>query len=381
MTTGSPRRTVAARPFPHGVPNLVDPVRGVRLRAHLPDDAADTVVACRDLEVIRWTSVPVPATGYALGDALAFIEVVADGWRSGERLTWVIEAERAGRRRFCGSIHLLDDGSGACEVGFLLHPEGRGRSLMSTALRLVRDWAFDVAGFEVIRWRALVGNWGSRRVAAAAGFVFDGTVRRCLPHRGALVDAWVATICADDPRGPLTWSDPPVLSSPRLRLRLFSAVDLDRIVEACTDARTRQWLVSLPQPYGRSDALDYVELTREHAARGTGSFWCIASADDDRYLGSISLDGLTGYSRRAEIGYLAHPEARGAGIVTEAVRMVTSYAEEAGLVDSIVIRCAAGNRASRHVATQAGYAQAGVLPDAEPVGTGELADLVLYSRP
>jgi len=152
-------------------------------------------------------------------------------------------------------------------------------------------------------------------------------------------------------------------------------------VQACSDARTRHWLVSLPQPYATADALDFIELAREQAARQAGLFWCIADPDDDRYLGSISLEGLGGYSQRVEIGYLAHPGARGAGVMTAAVRLVTDYAEERAGVDSIVIRCAAGNVASRHVARAAGYHQAGVLPSSEPVGGGALDDLVLYSRP
>ena len=73
---------------------------------------------------------------------------------------------------------------------------------MSTAARLVRDYGFDVAGLETIRWRSMVGNWGSRRIASAAGFVFDGTVRRLLVQRGERRDAWVATITRDDPRRP-----------------------------------------------------------------------------------------------------------------------------------------------------------------------------------
>lgn len=380
MVTEQPPRT-AAWSFPDGVPVLVDPAGRVTLRAHQPGDAADIVIACQDLEVQRWTTVPVPPGGYGLADARVFVDLVAAGWASGERLTWVIEADRSGRRRFCGSIHLLDDGSGACEVGFLLHPAGRGRSLMSTALRLVRDFAFDVAGFRVIRWRALPGNWASRRVAAAAGFTFDGTVRALLPQRDELRDAWVASITADDPRRSLAWLDPPVLAAPGVRLRPFADSDAERVAQACSDTRTRHWLASLPEPYGVPDALDFVESIREQAARRTGLAWCVADPADDRCLGSIGLEGLGNSSRHAQIGYWAHPEARGAGVLTAAVRLVTGYAEEQSLVDSIVIRCAVGNTASRHVAEAAGYARAEMLPRCEPVGDGTLADLVLYSRP
>ena len=50
--------------------------------------------------------------------------------------------------------------------------------------------------------KAVVGNWASRRVAAKVGFIFDGTVRRLLVHRGELLDGWIATLTRDDPRVP-----------------------------------------------------------------------------------------------------------------------------------------------------------------------------------
>ena len=184
---------------------------------------------------------------------------------------------------------------------------------MSTAVRLVRDYAFDVVGLTTLRWRAIAGNWGSRRVAAAAGFVFDGTVRRLLDQRGTLRDGWVATMTREDPRTPRRGLVPVELLGDGLVLRPFAESDADRIVEACSDPRTRHWLVSLPRPYAHADALSYLEHTRELAARGTGLVWCIADAEDDRCLGSIGLEGLSSYAPRAEIGYWAHPQARGPG--------------------------------------------------------------------
>ncbi len=169
MATDPQPRTDAAQRFPDCVPVLRDRAGGVRLRPHEPGDTADLVEACRDPQTIRWTTVPVPDGGYTLSDAQSFLELVATGWADGDRLTWAIEAERGGRPRFCGSIHLLDEGAGRAEVGFLLHPAARGRSLMSSALRLVRDQALGVAGFEAVCWRSLPGNWASRRAAAAAG--------------------------------------------------------------------------------------------------------------------------------------------------------------------------------------------------------------------
>jgi RimJ/RimL family protein N-acetyltransferase len=364
------------------VPILVDAVSGVTLRAHTELDLPAIVEQSRDEESKRWTTVPTPPGGYSLQEAGEFaLTMVPAGWASGDKLSWAIEATIEGQRRFCGSIDLRLQGDGSAEVGFGLHPAARGRSVMSAALRLLRDYAFDVLGIGSLRWRARVGNWGSRRVAAAAGFRHDGTIRRLLPHRGELVDGWVATITADDPRDPLTWLDPPVLSGERIRLRPFRPDDAPRIVEACADARTQFWLASLPVPYAEPEADSFLEAVHEQAAQGHGLGWCVADLVDDQCVGSLGLDGLGGLTRRGEIGYWAHPAARARGLMTEAVTVATRHAEDHGLTDSLLIRCAATNRASRHVAESAGYRQVGSLANAERVGDGSLHELVLYARP
>jgi [ribosomal protein S5]-alanine N-acetyltransferase len=367
--------------FPDSVPILIDAEAGVTLRATARRDLPAMIEQCRDPEMIRWTTVPTPPDGYQLRDAEEFLALTAAGWTTGERLGWTIEGQRGSERGFCGSIGLRLEGGGIAEVGFGLHPAARGRSIMNAALHLVCAYGFDDAGLHVIRWRAVAGNWASRRVAAKAGFVFDGMVRRLLPHRGELLDGWIATLSRDDRRVPQPWLKPVEMRGRRVRLRAFRGSDVDRIVQACSDPRTSYWLVSMSRPYGRGSAFTYLGAIEELAARGVGVAWCIADPNDDRCLGSISLDGLGGYSKRGEIGYWAHPDERGRGVVAEAVRLVTQHARASELATSLLIRCAAGNAASRRVAERAGYQRIGVQPASEPLGDGQLADLVLYSSP
>jgi ribosomal-protein-alanine N-acetyltransferase len=376
-----PSALPTARSFPDGVPILIDAKAGITLRALGRQDLAAIVEQCRDPGMIRWTTVPTPADGYQLRDAEEFLTVIAAGWTSGQRLGWTIEGQRGSTRGFCGSIDLRIEGDGVAEVGFGLHPEARGRSIMTAALNLVCDYGFEVAGLEVIRWRAAVGNWASRRVAAKAGFVFDGSVRRLLVHRGELLDGWIATLTRADPRTPQSWLHPVDLRGDGVRLRAFRSWDVDRIVEACSDPDTSYWLGSMPQPYQRDSARAYLEGIAELAARGVGVAWCIADPEDDSCLGSITLDGLGGYAKRGEIGYWAHPNARGRRVVTEAVRLVTRHALDFGLATSLLIRCAIGNAASRRVAERAGYREIGVQPASEPLRDGQITDLVLYSNP
>lgn len=370
-----------ARSFPDAVPLLIDAEAGITLRAGNSSDLAAIVEQCRDPDMIRWTTVPNPPGGYQLRDAEEFLAVIASGWTSGKRLGWTIEGQRGTIRGFCGSIDLRLEGDGIAEVGFGLHPEARGRSMVTAALQLVCDYGFQVAGLQVIRWRAVVGNWASRRVAAKVGFVFDGTIRRLLAHRGELLDGWMATLTAEDPRLPQSWLTPVELQADGVRLRAFHAGDVERIVEACSDPETSYWLASMPQPYQYNSAVAYMESIAELAARGFGVAWCITDPKEDRCLGSISLNGLGGYAKRAEIGYWAHPDGRGRGVVAEAVRLVTRHARDSGLASSLLIRCAAGNAASRRVAERAGYREVGIQPASEPLRDGQLADLVLYSSP
>jgi RimJ/RimL family protein N-acetyltransferase len=370
-----------ARAFPDAVPILIDAEADVRLRAARRGDLPAIVEQCRDPEMIRWTTVPTPPDGYQLRDAEEYLALTAAGWTSGQRLGWIIETPREGGPGFCGGINLDLEGDGVAEVGFGLHPQARGRSIMTVALQLVCDYGFEVAGLRLIRWRAMVGNWASRRVAAKVGFVFDGAVRGLLAQRGELRDGWIATLVRDDPRVPPPWLHPIQMQGTRVRLRAFRTSDVDRIVEACSDPATAYWLVSMPRPYEHHNALAYLESIGELAARGVGVAWCIADLSDDQCLGSISLDGLNGYAKRGEIGYWAHPDARGRGLVTEAVRLVTQHARNSGLTRSLMIRCAHGNLASRRVAERAGYTKIGVQPTSEPLGDGHLADLVLYSCP
>lgn len=367
-----------AQHWPDCVPVIEDTTTGVRLRPHREEDLPAIVEQCNDPATQRWTTVPVPEGGYSLSEARDFaLGIIPRGWQDGTLAAWAIDAEVDGVRGYCGAIDLRFPPERGCDVGFVLHPRARGRGIMTAALRLAVDHAFDVAGQQVVHWYANVGNWASRRVAAAAGFRFEGTLRRFLDHRGTLVDAWAASITADDSRTPQPWPLTPVLAGEGLRLRPVTETDLPRVAEACADPRTRHWLVSLPTDYDLADATDWWDSVRTRQAAGHQVTWGVADGDDT-LLAQVSLAGLDGYAPRAEIGYWTHPDARGRGVMTAAVRMITAWATQSGTARNLLIRCAAGNRASRRVAVTAGYTEAGRWPDAEPLGDDTFDDLVSY---
>jgi RimJ/RimL family protein N-acetyltransferase len=94
-------------------------------------------------------------------------------WLVGSVALFAMVDEATGR--VAGSLRLRQAGPPQVGgVGYVVHPEFRGRGYTARALRLVVPWAFEVADFARLELGAKVGNEASLRAAAAAGFEPDG---------------------------------------------------------------------------------------------------------------------------------------------------------------------------------------------------------------
>lgn len=348
----------------------------VTLRRHRPSDVDAVLEQSRDPDTVRWTRIPVP---YTRAHAVDFVTRTAD-WATGTTRTLAIETEG----RYAGAVELRLDGHGGAEVGFVLSRWARGRGLMARAVRLALTWGFDTQGLTVVHWHAHVGNWASRRVAWACGFRHEGTVRALLVCRGERRDAWVASLRRGEPMAPAQrWLSAPVVTGRAVVLRPWRERDAERVVAACSDPLSQRWLPQLPAPYGVCDALAFLRSREEEHAAGRGVFWCVADPGDDRCLAALSLLLESRSPDAAEVGYWAHPDARGRGVVTEAVRLAARHAavaeDDGGLgLHRLVLRAAAGNTASRRVAERAGFTEVGRELEAERHRDGSREDFVRY---
>lgn len=183
----------------------------VRLTVPTVADVRRIHELCQDPEIQHWTTVPSP---YRMEHAEGFVTgLVARGWKQENQFTWAIRepvdvAPGEPEPPLLGMVGLhLDDApfphrSG--EIGYWAAPEARGRGLVTEAAGLVVDWGFDPEGLGLARaeWRAVVGNWASRRVAWKIGVRVEGEVRGLLVHRGERLDGWVGTVLPGDPREP-----------------------------------------------------------------------------------------------------------------------------------------------------------------------------------
>ncbi|WP_350278642.1 GNAT family N-acetyltransferase [Kribbella sp. HUAS MG21] len=364
--------------FPEDVPVLSD--GAVTLRAHTADDVEPAYRMCQDPVMQQWTTIPVP---YLREHAVSFLtEQIPAGWRDNTMWAWAIEYDGT----YVGTIDLRDGEGGVGEVGFAVSPEVRGRGVMTTALKLAVRYAFDGLGWDRVIWRAYVGNFASRRVAWKAGFGGLVTIPGGGRSRGVRKDEWVASVGKDDELAPRTpWWTIPVLEGGAIRLRELRESDAQRAMEACSDERTQHWLTGMPSPYLLDDAKAFIGSRPDEAAAGQAVPWAIADAVTDELLGNISIFGLNNRMDRAvgEIGYWMHPDARGRKVMSTAVGLAIGHAfrpvEDGGLGRlRLVLKCAATNTASAHVAEINGFTRVGNERRADPRRDGTRDDLLTY---
>ncbi len=358
-------------PFTGPPPTLTDGV--VTLREIRADDTEALIEYCSDPEMNRWMSFPQPFTRVDADNARQCAET---DWSTGERYQFAIEANGS----VVGGVNLERQGDRLAEVGYGLIGAYRGRGLMVRALRLILTWGFHQAGIDVVHWQAQVGNWASRRAAWAVGFRVDAAIPGLLEHRGTRVDGWLAALRRNDPLQPVhPWYDSATLMGTTAVLRAADEKDLPRIVEACRDPQTRHWLAALPDDYTQTHARQHLAQMRAEQAAGRGMHWVVADPDDDHLLADLALSIRDLRDPQGEIGYWTHPQARGRGVTTEAVRLAARHgllpAEDGGLgLSRILIRADVGNIGSRRVAEKAGFAFSGRDRNANLLRDGSRTD-------
>src|SRR5260221_5841543 len=150
-------------------------------------------------------------------------------------------------------------------------------------------------------------------------------------------------------------SEPP-RSDGVVTLRAWAAADAPALVECLDgDEEISRWLDQVPQPYTLADALAYIGGIGEQA-------FALTECESGRLLGSIGLRWNDEHDV-AEAGYWLRSDARGRGLATRALMLVTRIALEES-ARRVQLRAAVGNDASRRVAEKAGFRLEGVLRSA-----------------
>lgn len=139
--------------------------------------------------------------------------------------------------------------------------------------------------------------------------------------------------------------------------------DVDGLIRQCNDEATLRW-TTVPRPYGPQEAASFLTHMRESRASDSPTaamFWVIdaSTAAGPTYAGTVELrfDG----EGAGEIAYAAAPEARGSGLMTDAVRRVCRFGFDDLSLTHIHWQAFEGNQASWRVAEKVGFRREGTI--------------------
>src|SRR5215510_10046035 len=116
--------------------------------------------------------------------------------------------------------------------------------------------------------------------------------------------------------------DVPVLTDGVVTLRAHTEDDIDAVHEMCQDPEMQRW-TTIPVPYRRENAVTFLTEMVPNGWRDGGS-WAWAIEYDGKFAGTVDLHD--GRGRGGEIGFSVAPWARGAGVMTRAVKLVVRHA-------------------------------------------------------
>ena len=152
---------------------------------------------------------------------------------------------------------------------------------------------------------------------------------------------------------------PPCLTDGVVTLRPPLESDAPAIVAACQDPEVSRF-TALPNPYERWHATEWIAGAPAAWRDGTSAPMVVVDAATGALLGACGL--LEIRDARAEIGYWVAAAARGRGIATRAVTLLTAWGlGELGL-SVIELLADVRNLPSHRVAEKAGYTATGQVP-------------------
>lgn len=298
---------------------------------------------------------------------------------SGEIVCWCIAD--AGTDEPLGDILLFgfdENIRGNAELGYWLHTNARGHGYVDEAVEEVVRWAFEQGGVTRLHAGTDTDNTASQNVLRRAGLRQWGNDRANWTRMdGTASDGTFFELLVSDDRDAQRAVPPPTLQTDRVWLRPTRPGDGQRVAEAMTDPDMRHWM-NLQGPVDAEDCR-FRSAQRSLIDRTAwGIYWTVCAPGSDELAGRISIQNIQ--NGEGEIGYWMHPDARGRGLMTAALREITRWAFAEGGFRHLAVQVADGNVASIRVALGADYRPVGAWHQREVLGDGRVVDLLAFDR-
>jgi RimJ/RimL family protein N-acetyltransferase len=158
-------------------------------------------------------------------------------------------------------------------------------------------------------------------------------------------------------------------------LRPWRIEDVPAVTAACQDPEIARWLAFVPDPYTEEDARFYVEDCI--AAADDRKPFAITDAETGEVIGSIEM--RINRMQTGHVGYWLAAEARGRGLTTAALRVLSRWAIKDLGLGRVELVTDPDNIASQRVAEKAGFQREGVLRSILVNRDGSRRDGVMFS--
>ena len=133
------------------------------------------------------------------------------------------------------------------------------------------------------------------------------------------------------------------LTIDELVLRPWRPEDAPAVLEVCQDPEIARW-VTIAQPFGPADADALISDGLAMWRDGTGAAFAVVEAATDRLLGAVTRFGPDGHE--VTFGLWLVPEARGCGVGTRALRLVSDWTF--ATTELSATSCSSWSATSRH---------------------------------
>jgi RimJ/RimL family protein N-acetyltransferase len=171
------------------------------------------------------------------------------------------------------------------------------------------------------------------------------------------------------------------LSDGTVLLRPWTLDDVPAIAAACDEVEIAKWIHQLPSPYGESDAREYVLSTVVAWNDGLGAFFAVVGCGSGDVAGSIALHVIDRELANVEVGYWTAAAARGRGLTTRALTILSTWALDNAGAERVQLRADVRNTASLRVAEKAGFTREGTLrASGFNAREGRRIDYAVFSR-
>lgn len=173
--------------WPSEVPTIT--YGNITLRPSCESDIKSIFQACQDPLISHFTTVP---ADYTLEHAQAFVrQLDPEGLQSKREIRFIVETNSGSAPAFAGviSFHSPSFSNKVAEVGYWIAKEFRGKSIGTTALKILTNFGFETMGWNRIEAMIDHDNEASKKVVTRVGYEHEGLLRqRVVREDGSIID-------------------------------------------------------------------------------------------------------------------------------------------------------------------------------------------------